>query len=133
MAGVIQELVTKIVADYVGEELTKEKGIELSARITQGVLMTREGLGLPEKPGRSTQCSANEKSGAIEQPNKEAEKAEEQVEEKPKRPNYPPGYTPPEERPERKTMAIVSHPYDDPTKAPEDQDGTAPIAIQKKV
>jgi hypothetical protein len=114
----IQELVTNIVAEYVGSELTKEKGIELSARIVQGVLMTRQGAGLPEKAGKSTQTSANDKSGVP--PTKEK-----------KRPNYPPGYTPPEERKPR-TLAVVSHPYDDPTKPVDEQDGSAPFAIRSK-
>lgn len=119
--GPIQDLVTNIVAEYVGIELTKEKGIELAARITQGVLMTRQGAGLSDKAGRSTQCSAKEKDGTLgEEPKGE-----------PKKPNYPPGYTPPEERKPR-TLAVVSHPHDDPTKPPDEQDGTAPIAIQAK-
>jgi hypothetical protein len=119
----IQELVTNIVAEYVGAELTKEKGIELAARIVQGVLMTRQGAGLPDKAGRSTQCSANEKSGAIPEPEEEK---------KPERPNYPPGFTPPEERKKGRTLAVISHPYDDPTKPIDEQDGAAPFAIRTK-
>ena len=108
----VRDLVVNIVKEYLGQELTTELGIEIASRITQGVLMTRQGTGLPGKPGQSVQFSQNERRGDIEQP--EEEEANEE----------PPKKT--------RTVAIVSMPYDDVTKPADQQDGSRPIRIQKE-
>ncbi len=126
----IQELVTNLVGEYVGKYLGKKEATMLVGRIVKGVLMTREGAGLSEKPGRSTQCSANEKSGSVTKKTEEGAVVSERADVKKKIP-MPPGYEDPKNKKPR-TLAIISMPYDNPNQDVADQDGSAPFAIQER-
>jgi len=104
----MQDVVTGIINDYVGKYLSKKDAPELVGRIVKAVLMTREGTSLPNEPGVATAASANEKSGHLS--------AEPEHLDTPKK--------------NSKVVAIVSMPYDDPRKSPDDQPGSMPFTIE---
>lgn len=125
----VKNIIDTVLTEHIGETLTLELAAKLSAQLVEGVLMSRDVVGLPEEPGKSTnlEFKKSEKGKkVIMATDKSAKESEPE-------PEDPHKLAKELEPPLPRAKAIESRPFEgyDPSRDPEDQPDTMPFTIRR--
>lgn len=133
----VKNIIDAVLTEHIGDTLTLELAAKLSAQLVESVLMSREGAGLPEKPGDST----NRKFEGTNLRTEESKKGKKVIMADDNPPKDPEPEPEPDlsklakelEPPKPRAKAIVSAPFEgyDPSRDPEDQPDTMPFTIRR--
>lgn len=124
----VMKLIDAVLAEHIGNVLTLELAAKLSVQLVEGILMSREGAGMPLTPGKSTnlEVKKSEKGQKIIMATGEQEK-------EPEPESVVPKLAKELEPPLPRVKVIESRPFEgyDESRDPEDQPDTMPVTIRR--